>query len=222
MSKQDDDSIDWRPQPGSEKAWDDTMPNVAQAPPPPLQPTLEEQLTQGGITKMIVPTIMQCSMGGYLVSIPGVGTAAASTIEEIMAFVEQRTLDHFKAKRAEFPKVVREKLTQAKDSIFEKASNARDDKGLIVAVALAGMLIGFTLFGGFHNDGQEGQKRSSGAPEAARPSLSSHRSSGEDTRKQGTVVLPEIHLLKVRPTSDDRPAKRSIQDGLLRPVPDSN
>jgi len=221
MSKPDDDSIDWRPQPGSEKAWDDTMPNVAQAPLPPMQPSTDEQLTQGGITKMVVPTIMQCNMGGYLVSMPGIGTMAASTIEEIMAFVEQRTLEHFKAKRVEFPKVVREKLTQAKDSIFERASSARDDKGLIIAVALAGMLIGFTLFGGFHNDGQD-QQRTSGTEQTKRSSIQSDSGGSKDTRTARPIVLPEIQLLKVRPAVDNGDTKRSVQDGLLRPVPDSN
>jgi hypothetical protein len=184
-------------------------------------------LNQGGITKMVVPTIMQCNMGGYLVSMPGIGTMAASTIEEIMAFVEQRTLEHFKAKKSEFPKVIREKAQAVRENIFGSETKEKRLDGVMIAIVLAGLLVGWTLFGGFHNDGQgsaynEGQKRSSGAQETARPSLSGDRGSGETARKQGSAVLPEIHLLKVRPTSDDTGAKRSIQDGLLRPVQGNN
>ena len=60
------------------------MPNVAQQqPPPPSQPSTEETLTQGGITKMIVPTIMQCNMGGYLVSMPEFDMALRGAFEEV-------------------------------------------------------------------------------------------------------------------------------------------
>jgi len=218
----DDDKIDWTPTQNSEKGWNQQMGQQADAL-PPAQPEVGEQLTQGGITKLIVPTIMQCNMGGYLVSIPGVGTFAASTIEEIMAFVEQRTLDHFKAKRSEFPKVIRERAAKVRDDvggIFDsiKDSAKRVDP-VLISIVIVGALIGWILFGGF--DEQAGQHTNSTEP-AKGSSLSDNMRGSRDTREPRTLVLPEVYVRRVRTTPDDREAERLLQDSEVRGMLPSN
>jgi len=54
-----------------------------------------------GVTKMVSPSIMQCSQGGFLAVIPGIGLMAASTMEEIMSFVEKHTMNHFEGPKPE-------------------------------------------------------------------------------------------------------------------------
>jgi hypothetical protein len=187
---------------------------------PPVQPTVDEQLTQGGITKMIVPTIMQCNMGGYLVSMPGVGTFAASTIEEIMAFVEQRTLEHFKAKRSEFPKVVREKLVKAKEDasdIFGRlGEGAKRVDVVMISIVLAGLLVGWAIFGGFDEPRAE-QRKSFGNTEPTKgSSLPNYLGGSGYTHETRPAVLPEVHMRRVRTTPDDREAQRLLQDSEVR------
>jgi hypothetical protein len=218
MSKQADDTdVDWKPSTESERAWDN-LPPIAEE--QQMQQTIDGQLSTGGITKMIVPTIMQCGCGGYLVTIPGIGTFAASTLEEIMGFVEVKTMDHFKvkAKKAEFPRILRDKVKDTTDSLVDGVAGLRkrvDSVGLAMVV-LGGLLIGFTMFGGLHNEGQE---RTIGTAKAVNGSpVRGDLRSGKVAREEGLPLLPEVQLLKVRPTSNDGDTQRSAQDGHLRPV----
>lgn len=215
MSKQEDDiDVDWKPSTESERAWDGLPPIGREA--QSMQQTIDTQLSTGGIVKTIVPTIMQCGCGGFLVTIPGIGTFAASTMEEIMGFVEAKTMDHFKAKKAEFPRILRDKVRDTGESLAEGMSSLRKrvDVG-IAMIVLGGLLVGFTLFGGLHNEGQE---RTGSAKAANGSPIQDGVRSGKIARGEGPPLLPEIQLLKVRPTSNDGDAQRLSQDGLLRPV----
>jgi len=215
MSKQvDDTDVDWKPSTESERAWDGLPPIGREA--QPMQQTIDGQLSTGGIVKMIVPTIMQCGCGGFLVTIPGIGTFAASTMEEIMGFVEAKTMDHFKAKKAEFPRILRDKVRDTGESLVDSVAGLRKRVDMaVVMIVLGGLLMGFTLFGGLHNEGQERTipaKAANGSP------IQDGVRSSKITRGEGPPLLPEIQLLKVRPTSNDGDAQRLSQDGLLRPV----
>lgn len=216
MSKQaDNQDVDWTPE--DEKTWEKFPPPINREGLPPMQPNLDVQLNQGGITRMIVPTIMQCSCGGFLVTVPGVGTYAASTLEEIMGFVEAKTMDHFKAKKSEFPRVLRDKVRDTTDSLVDSVAGLRKRvDGSMAMIVLGGLLLGWTIFGGWNNEGQE---KHLGAAKAANGSSirGDLRRSG-DARESGAPLLPEIQLLKVRPAPNDGDAKRLSQDGLLRPV----
>lgn len=41
------------------------------------------------IEKLIVPTIIKCNLGGFVVCVPGHGVAAKSTFEEAMKFLSE-------------------------------------------------------------------------------------------------------------------------------------
>ena len=215
MSKQADDiDVDWKPSTESERAWDGLPPIDGEA--QPMQQTIDAQLSTGGIVKMIVPTIMQCGCGGFLVTIPGIGTFAASTMEEIMGFVEAKTMDHFKAKKAEFPRILRDKVRDTGESLAEGMSSLRKRVDMaVVMIVLGGLLMGWTLFGGLHNEGQE---RTTPAKAADGSPVRGDMRSSREAREGGPPLLPEIQLLKVRPTPDNRDAERLSQDGHLRPV----
>jgi hypothetical protein len=214
MSKPDDVDVDWKPSTESERAWNGLPPIGREA--QSMQHTIDAQLSTGGIVKMIVPTIMQCGCGGFLVTIPGIGTFAASTMEEIMGFVEAKTMDHFKAKKAEFPRILSGKIRDTGESLVDSVAGLRKRvDGAMAMIVLGGLLVGWTLFGGLHNDGQE---RTIPTKLTAGSSLSGDLRSSKTARREGPPLLPEIQLLKVRPTSNDGDAQRLSQDGLLRPV----
>jgi hypothetical protein len=93
-----------------------------------------------GVTKLIAPSIMQCGKGGYLAVIPGVGLMAATSMEEIMEFVQRQTMEHFadKAQRA-WPKVV-ERTTEAIQSAT-KVVEPLTAIAMVGAVAVIAMLL---------------------------------------------------------------------------------
>ena len=56
----------------------------------------------------LTPTIMQCSLGGFIVSIPGRGSAAKSTFEEAIQFLSQEAHKECFGRGKDLPKVVRD------------------------------------------------------------------------------------------------------------------
>lgn len=57
-----------------------------------------------GVDGAVTPTIMKCSMGGWIVSIPGKGIAAKSTLDEAMDFLADQAFEFFGEPRTDFPK----------------------------------------------------------------------------------------------------------------------
>jgi len=199
-------------------AWNPKADIPSSPPPPPLpvEKEVSELMSVGGVTRLIVPTIMQCNQGGYLVVIPNLGTFAASTLEEIMQFVEQKTMDHFKTKPSEFPRVVRERLSKVKEGVFDTIKeNAKRIDAVMVAIIAAGLLIGWTIFGGF-NDTERDRSLGAARSPPKGSSLSGDLGSSRQALEPRPAVLPEVHVRRVRTTPDDREAQRLLQDSEVR------
>jgi len=189
--------------------------------------------TMKGVARMIQPTIMQCNQGGFITVIPGIGVYAASSMEEAVNFIAIQADSHFKSTNGgksvfrEFPRI----LAGAGGSItegFTKAAKRVD--AVIVATVAIGMLIGYlTIFGGSNNDKQATAGRQEERPNyispagaSQGPSLGSSYRAGDEARGSGKVVLPEIHLLRVRPTTNDRDSQPLPHAGFLRPLFNNN
>lgn len=194
---------------------------------PPVEPAsvipaiqAEQPQTEGvmlaGVAKMIVPTIMQCGQGGYLVTIPGVGLKATSSLEECMEFIAVSATQHFTVGRVKtFPKAV-DNLREAMSRVGETLR--RTDPVAMLLVSF-GVLIGMMYWTTGDNNGPRslitgerlGSDQASYGPSIRRDSGSSGAS-----RLPREKVLPEVYVRQVRTTPIDGRAQYTLQGWNLR------
>lgn len=187
--------------------------------PPPIQPARDvpnmealdpasgDPLVLQGITRMIQPTILQAGEGGFITIIPGVGVHACSTMEEVMDFVQKHATTHFQsAPNGGMPRILMKAFQNGRGKITDMARHM--DFIFLPALGLAALL-GWVLVSGF----METKEIKNG-----RPSLLSDRAGHFRPVEQRVEVLPEVHMLQVRPASYDGGAERSVQNGYLLPV----
>lgn len=190
--------------------------------PASLIPTIkaEQPQTEGvmlaGVAKMIVPTIMQCGQGGYLVTIPGVGLKATSSLEECMEFIAVSATQHFTVGRVKtFPKVV-DNLREAMAKVGDGLKKADPVAMLLISF---GVLIGMMYWTTGDNNGPRslitgenlGSSQASYGPSVRRDSGGSGQ-----TREPREKVLPEVYVRQVRTTPYDGRTQRPIQEWQLR------
>jgi hypothetical protein len=181
------------------------------------QQPADGNVVMAGMLRMIVPTIMQTSCGGYLTVIPGVGVLASTTVDEAMDFINRSAQKHFQGK-GEFPKVVAATWAKTKESI--KGAAGRMDS-VVLAMAAAGMLVGWTFLGGQDHDNkrpQVGTYNISATRPAQGSSLLRDSGGGEAPRPERPLVLPEVYVRTVRTTPYDGDAQYPLENGYLRPM----
>src|SRR4249919_587248 len=167
-----------------------------------------------GITKMIVPSIMQCSKGGYIVVIPGVGLMAASSMNEVMAFVEQHANVHFRDGGiiTEFPKVMQRAAGRFGSSFMRQAKRVDMVGGTVLVIGVLAAWLFFIAPAGDYPYDQRQHKTTthslyfSPVRETERPPLRSDSGGRESPRPGREGVLPEVYVREVRTTPyDGRP-----------------
>jgi hypothetical protein len=179
-----------------------------------------------GITKMIVPSIMQCSKGGFIVVIPGVGLKAATNMQEVMSFVEQHANSHFKESGviANFPKVLSKAAVQSTEFFAEKAKRVDMVGASFLAIGILGALLYFasptesTSGEHYNGRGKEHPYSISTYRKAEGPSLGRDSGSGPDPFPARASVLPEVYVREVRTTPYNGEGERTLSGGRVRQV----
>lgn len=69
------------------------------------------------LSKTIVPTIMYCNKGGFIIVIPGYGVSARSNFDDAMAFVGEYVHQECYGQGRSLPKVVRSMWQDASDTV---------------------------------------------------------------------------------------------------------
>lgn len=65
------------------------------------------EMVMEGMTGVLVPTIAKCSLGGYMIVVPGRGVAAKSDLREAMDFLADQAFDFMsEPRRSDLPKIL--------------------------------------------------------------------------------------------------------------------
>lgn len=194
---------------------------------PPVEPAsvipaiqAEQPQTEGvmlaGVAKMIVPTIMQCGQGGYLVTIPGVGLKATSSLEECMEFISVSATAHFTVGRIRtFPKVV----DNLKEAMQNAAQGLRRTDPVAMLMVSFGILVGLMYWTTGDNNGPRSliTGENLGSHQASYgPSIRRDSGGSGQAREPREKVLPEVYVRQVQTTPYDGRAQYTLQGWTLR------
>jgi len=70
----------------------------------------QQEMTLKGVVRQFTPTVVECSMGGWIVILEGKGIAAKTSLQEATDFIAEMTFEAMERTHpsAESPKIVRE------------------------------------------------------------------------------------------------------------------